>query len=233
MAVHVEREGAVGVLRLDRPERAHAYDAAQLKALEAGVVALGDCAVMIVESTGDRAFCGGADLKAMAHAEPLDALELLSQRVFTRLARFSGVVIAAVQGAAVGGGCELTLACDLRVAGPHARFSLPETRLGILPAAGGTTRLSRLVGTSRAKEVILGGREVDANTALSWGLVHRIVADPRSEARVWAAEILGRDQAAMSFAKQLLDADESQASLARERTVEAILYARRSNTSQK
>lgn len=226
MAVHVEREGGIGVLRIDRPERAHAYDAAQLHALEAGILALVDCAVVVVESTGDRAFCGGADLKAMAHVEPLAALDLLSQRVFTRLARFPGVVIAAVQGAAVGGGCELTLACDLRVAGPNARFSLPETRLGILPAAGGTTRLPRLVGVSRAKEIILGGREVDANTALSWGLVHRLVADPRAEARVWGAELLGRNREAQAFVKQLLDADESTAALARERTVQTILYAR-------
>lgn len=227
MAVHVEREGGIGVLRLDRPDRAHAYDVAQLRALEAGILALQECTVVVVESTGDRAFCGGADLQAMAHVDPLSALDLLSQRVFTQLARFPGVVIAAVQGAAVGGGCELTLACDLRVAGPNARFRLPETRLGILPAAGGTTRLPRLVGVARAKEMILGGREVDANTALSWGLVHRVVADPRAEARVWAAELLGRNREAQAFAKQLLDADESAAGLARERTVEAILYARR------
>ena len=212
---------------MDRPERAHAYTPEILRALDEGIAALADCAVVIVESTGNRAFCGGADQDAMNRGTPLDALELLSQRVFTRIARLPGVVIAAVQGAAVAGGCELALACDLRVAGPNAKFSLPEPKLGIVPAAGGCTRLPRIIGVSRAKEVILGGREVDAQTALAWGLVHRIAADPRGEARVWAAEICGRDPVATAFAKQLLDADESAASLSRERTVEAILYARK------
>ena len=227
MPVHVEREGAVGFLRLDRPDKAHAYDAAHLFALEAGGLTLAGCAVIVVESTGDRAFCGGADRQAIAGAGPLDALDLLSQRVFTGLARLPAVLIVAVQGAAIGGGCELSLACDLRVAGPLARFGLPETALGMVPAAGGTTRLARLVGVSRAKEVILGGRELDAATALAWGLVHRVAANPRAEARVWAQALLTRDPVAMAFAKQLLDADESAAALARERVVESMLYARR------
>jgi enoyl-CoA hydratase/carnithine racemase len=163
----------------------------------------------------------------MRRKGPLDALELRSQRVFTRLARLPAVTIAAVQGPAVAGGFELALACDLRVVGPRARFWLPETALGILPSAGGTTRLVRLVGPSRAKAVILGGQQLDADTALAWGLANRLADDPRAEARAWAAEIAKRDQAALSLAKGLLDAPESAAGLAGERAAEAILYARR------
>ncbi|MES2642283.1 MAG: enoyl-CoA hydratase/isomerase family protein [Myxococcota bacterium] len=228
MPIRTEHHGDVGQLWLDRPDRAHAYDRAHLDAL---LVAAEELAaahkVLVVCSTGERAFCGGADLDAMKHAAPLDALELRSQRVFTALARLPVVTIAAVQGAAVAGGFELALACDLRVAGPAARFSLPETKLGILPSAGGTTRLARLAGPSRAKEVILAGRVLDADTALAWGLVHRIAADPRAAALAWAAEIATRDPVALAMAKELLDASESDGALARERQAEAVLYALR------
>ena len=96
-----------------------------------------------------------------------------------------------------------------------------------LPAAGGTTRLTRLVGPSRAKEVILAGRTVDADAALAWGIVHRVVSDPRAEALAWAREIAERDPVAVAMAKALIDADESDGALARERQAEAVLYARK------
>lgn len=228
MSVLTSREGLVGQLILDRPGKAHAYDADMLTALLAGAAALAaDCAVVVVSSTGQRAFCGGADLQAMPAATPLDALDLRSQHVFTALARLPCVVIAAVQGPAVAGGCELALACDLRVVGPRASFSLPETSLGILPSAGGTTRLARLVGVSRAKALILGGDRIDAPTALASGLAHRLADDPLVEALAWAGAIAQRDRAAQRLAKAILDTDESAASLARERTAEAILYSRR------
>ncbi len=227
MPVHTRREGPLGWIVLDRPEKAHAYDRGQLEAIDEAVRTLADAAVVIVESTGERAFCAGADLDAMKGAAPLDALELLSQRVFTRLARTPAVTIAAVQGAAIAGGFELALACDLRVAGPRARFELPETRLGILPSAGGTTRLARLVGPARAKAVILGGEVVDAPTALTWGLVSRIAEAPSEAAAAWARTIAARDPGALRLAKETLDVDESTAALSRERTIEAILYSRR------
>lgn len=227
MPVRTERSGLVGVVRLDRPERAHAYDRAHLDALLAAVEELATTQrVVVVASTGDKAFCGGADLDTFGG--PLDALELRSQRVFTALARLPVVTIAAVHGAAVAGGFELALACDLRVAGPNARFWLPETTLGILPSAGGTTRLARLAGPSRAKEVILGGRVLDARAALDWGIVHRLVDDPRADALAWAEQIAAtRDPVAQAMAKTLLDADESDGALARERQAEAVLYARK------
>jgi enoyl-CoA hydratase len=228
MPVHAERHGAVGHLVLDRPERAHAYDRAHLDALLDAAVSLArDCAVIVARSTGDGAFCGGADLRELRAASPLDALELRSQRVFTTIARLPCVTIAAVHGPAVAGGFELALACDLRVAGPRATFSLPETSLGIVPSAGGTTRLARLVGPGRAKEVILGGATIDATTAAVWGLVARVAPDPRAEAQAWALRIASRDGVATRAAKELLDATEDDRGLSRERYAEALLYARR------
>ncbi|MBM4365567.1 MAG: enoyl-CoA hydratase/isomerase family protein [Deltaproteobacteria bacterium] len=228
MAVHAAREGMVGTLTLDRPEKAHAYDRAHLdEILERSQALARDVGVIVVQSTGDRAFCGGADLDAMNAASFLDALELRSQRVFECLSRLSCVTIAAVQGPAIAGGFELALACDLRVAGPAARFALPETALGIIPSAGGTTRLAALVGASRAKAVVLGGDGVSAEQALSWGLVHRLSTDPRAEAARWGEQIAARDVVALRLAKQVMDAEASAASLARERVAEAILYARK------
>ena len=228
MPIHTHVAGAVGFLTLDRPERAHAYDGPLLEALLEGARALAaTCRVIVLGSTGEAAFCGGADRDAMAGAHPLDAVDLRSQHVFTAIARLPVVTIVAVQGAAVAGGFELALACDLRVAGPKARFWLPETRLGLLPSAGGTTRLGRLVGASRAKEVILGGRTLDAEAAREWGIVHRIAEDPRAEALRWAKEVAERDPVALALAKELLDVSESDGALARERQAEAFLYARR------
>ncbi|MBN1335409.1 MAG: enoyl-CoA hydratase/isomerase family protein [Deltaproteobacteria bacterium] len=233
MSIRLVRDGVVAVLVLDRPERANAYDDALLAEFEAALdAALVDPGVgaLVVEAAGDRAFCGGADLAGVEAAAPLDALDLRSQRVFDRIARAPLVSVAAIHGPAVAGGFELALACDLRVASPAARFSLPETGLGILPSAGGCTRLARMVGPARAKAVILGGIELDAATALDWGLVDRVVPDPRAEARAWAARIASRDRVALRLAKQVIDLPDTGASLQAERVAEALLYARRSTT---
>ena len=138
------------------------------------------------------------------------------------------ISIAAVHGAAVAGGCELALACDLRVVGPQARFSLPETDMGLIPSAGGCTRLTRLVGPGRAKEVILGGMSIDAQTALAWGLAGRLADDPRAAALALGQRIAERDSVALRLAKQIIDRDEDPRSLAAERLAEALLYSRRS-----
>jgi enoyl-CoA hydratase len=229
MSFCIQSEVGYKVLSLSRPEAANAYNQAVLDTLEHCLEGLEQQPppVLIVESTGEKAFCAGADLKEMQKLSPQDALELRSQKLFTRLSRLPSIVLAAIQGSAVAGGFELALACDLRVAGPKARFWLPETSLGILPSAGGTTRLARLVGISRAKEVIVGGRVLEAEAALLWGVVHRVVADPRAEARSWAAELLKRDFLAQRLAKELLDSSESESSLAEERGMEALLYGRK------
>ncbi len=230
MPIHVAIHEGVGVLTLNRPARAHAYDSVHLGLLVQGIRRCAEARVpvLLLHSTGDRAFCAGADLHEMAEADPLDALELLSQCVFNELARYPGVSIAAVQGPAVAGGFELALACDIRVVGPGARFSLPETRLGLIPSAGGCTRLSRLVGPSVAKQVILGGITLDAQRAVALGLALGPEADPLAAARALAGRIATHhDPLACRLAKGILDRGEDPASLEAERVAEALLYSRR------
>lgn len=229
MPLHVDIHERVGTLTLARPERAHAYDTAHLQRLAAGVRELAEAGVVaaVVRSTGDRAFCGGADLEELRTRGPEHALDLLSQRVFDALARAPFVSIAAIQGPAVAGGFELALACDLRVVGPRARLSLPEVSLGLIPSAGGCSRLPRLVGGSVARQVILAGRALSAEEAVSLGLALGPADDPTAEARR-LAEALARspEPLALRLAKGVLDGDLA-ASLREERLAEAVLYARR------
>lgn len=230
MTVHWERDGAMAVLTLDRPKRANAYDDAMLDAFERALEAIladPEVGALVVEAAGDGAFCGGADLAQMAQAAPESALDLRSQALFDRLARAPLVSVAAVHGAAVAGGFELALACDLRIGGPRARFSLPETGLGLIPSAGGCTRLTRLAGPSRAKQIILGGYDLDARTAVDWGLLAALVEEPRQEARAVARRVAGRDRLALRLAKQVIDLGDTAASLQAERVAETLLYTRR------
>jgi enoyl-CoA hydratase len=232
MSVRVEVHDGTGLLLLDRPQKAHAYDREHLLALRDGFRELSaQVQVVVIGSTGERAFCAGADLGAMADANPLSALDLLSQRVFTEIHSASCVTIAAVHGAAVAGGCELALAADLRIVGPRASFSLPETSLGIIPSAGGCTRLTRLVGPSRAKQVILAGRKLDAETAIDWGLAWEQHDDPLAAALERAVGLRLRDALAQRLAKQIIDRGEDSNSLDAERLAEALLYSQRSPSS--
>lgn len=225
--------GTVATIEIRRPSRANAYNREVLDALRDAVDTLWDQATLVVVRTqGDRVFCGGADLKELGSAAPESALDLRSQRTFNHLARAPFVSIAAIQGPAVAGGCELALACDLRVASPRATFSLPETSLGIIPSAGGSTRLTRLVGPSVAKAVILGGAVLSAEQALQHGLVHRLVDDPRAEAHAWADVLATRDPVALRLAKAVIDSGESAGSLQLERVAEAFLYGRRESKEQ-
>jgi enoyl-CoA hydratase len=224
MTVKVAYHDSVAVISLDRPGKAHAYHRQMLLQLQAEFQAAAlQCPVVVVQSVGAAAFCGGADLGELSHSEPEDALEMLSQQVFSTISEARSVSIAAVHGPAVAGGCELALACDLRIAGPKARFALPETKLGLIPSAGGCTRLAKLVGPTRAKGMILGGTEPDAEMAMAWGLVNRIVDCPREEALRWATSIAERDPVALRLAKLVVDSP----SLKLERVSEALLYAKR------
>lgn len=225
--VRVQVQDRVTVVELDRPARAHAYDAATLDALEAAFASVATPAV-VVASTGHGAFCGGADRDALRRAEPEDALRLRSQSVFDGLARAPWVSVAAIQGAAVGGGFELALACDLRVGGPRARFWLPEPTLGLIPAAGGTARLPGLVGGSRARALILGGLELDAPTAQAWGLLVEVADDVRAAALGLAGRVAARDAGALALAKAVLGGSATVEQLQAERLAQAVLYGRRS-----
>ena len=230
----VQVANRICVLILNRPERRNALSRAMNDALRTALLKADvDPAVSVIAITGaGSTFCAGADLKdarskddaGQAYRGPLHQPE---RTVFEVMLDARKPIVGIVNGPATAGGCELALACDLRVGGPRTRFSLPETAIGLLPTAGGTTRLARLVGVSRAKEMILGGRVLDPETALAWGLLHRVVDDPRAEAAAWAVELSGRDATALRKAKARLDADESDGALLGERVSEAGLYERR------
>lgn len=214
----------IAIISLQRPEKAHAYTQSMLRQLRKHIQQLQHkISVAVIQSSGHRVFCSGADLNEMRSSKPLSALDLLSQKVFNELALAPFVSIAAVHGPAIAGGCELALACDLRVAGPDASFSLPEVTLGLIPAAGGCSRLPALIGPTRAKSVILGQETITADTALNWGLVNRVEANPQKSAFEWATTIAKSDPIALRLAKRIIDTP----SLAQERVSEALLYFRK------
>jgi enoyl-CoA hydratase/carnithine racemase len=171
--------GTAAVITIDRPDRMNALSRDALVAIgEHARAAIADANVraIVLTGSGDKAFCAGADLKerhGMDENAVRDQLARYGDHMGA-LDRSPKPVVAAINGLALGGGLELALACDLRVAAPSAVLALPETTLGIIPGAGGTQRLPRVVGEARAKEMILLGRRLTAAEALVWGLVNRV-----------------------------------------------------------
>jgi enoyl-CoA hydratase/carnithine racemase len=175
----VEKQGGATVLTLNRPEVMNALNFALLNALKEEVESLrfdSQTRAVIVSGAGDRAFCAGADLKERAAMDPVEVKKFIFtiRNLFTAIEQLNKPVIAAVNGIALGGGTELALACDIRVAAEKASMGLTETRLAIIPGAGGTQRLPRLIGLGKAKELIFTGRRVDAAEALQIGLVNSV-----------------------------------------------------------
>ena len=192
-----ESGDGIAAVTLDRPHRLNAFDRHLIADFADAVAqAEADRSIRVVIVTGaGRAFSAGADIKERAEQPEGTEVQRSSTRLsplFRRLEQMEKLFIAAVNGPAVGGGCELAMACDLRVAAPEATFALPEVRLGILPGAGGTQRLPRIIGPARAKELMLLGRFISAEQALAWGLVNRVVpaGELMPEVRRMAAELL-------------------------------------------
>jgi methylglutaconyl-CoA hydratase len=209
--VAVERRGWAAWVTLWRPDAANVLSRALVAELSATVEAIRrDLSLRAVVITGaGKSFCGGADLKerlGMTAAETLKFLDDLGA-TFSAIAGLRCPVIAAINGAAFGGGLELALACDLRVAADDAAMGLVETRLGILPGAGGTQRLARIVGTARAKELILTARRIDAAVAREVGLVHQVVprADLEAATMKLVDEIAACGPLAVAQAKLAID----------------------------
>ncbi len=167
-----------------------------------------DCAALILRGAGARAFSAGASLHEIAELTPATAQEFshLGQSVTSLLADFPAPVIAALNGLAYGGGLELAIACDFRIASDQARFAYPSSKLGILPGFGGTQRCPLLIGPSRSKELMFMGRVLDADEALDWGLVNRVVppSGVLSEAVSWANELANRSTYAIRLAKECI-----------------------------
>jgi len=227
-------EGRVATLTVNRPEVRNALDAATVeefhRALEEARAAR--CAVLIVTGAGDKAFVSGADVGAIRRRRRDDALASINSRLMSAVEAHEAVSIAAVNGYALGGGCELALACDLRLAAEEAVFGLPEPSLGIIPGAGGTQRLPRIVGLGRAKEMILAGVRWDARQALAYGLVSQVT--PRAElmktARALADRVLALGPLAVRLAKAALNASQQMplsAGLLYESTAQAITFESR------
>ena len=183
----------VGTIRLDRPPM-NAINEQVVSELEiaAREASVDDRVKAVVVYGGDKIFAAGADIKEMAEAQPIDMMSRMGglQAVFTQVQEIPKVVIAAINGFALGGGCELSLACDFRVLADNAKIGQPEILLGIIPGAGGTQRLPRLVGPARAKDIIFSGRFLDCNEALAIGLVDAVV--PADQTYAKAVEIAAR-----------------------------------------
>jgi len=179
--IALERRGQVGWITVDRPDKLNALDEQVLRELEAAVEELSadpGVGALALTGAGAKAFVAGADIAGFVGLSPEQGNELArrGQSLFSRIEASKKPVLAAVNGFALGGGCELALACHLRLAAQGARFGQPEVKLGLIPGYGGTQRLSRLVGRGRALELLLTGGMIDAGTALAWGLVNRVVA---------------------------------------------------------
>ena len=208
--VRLEVDGAVATIRLDRPPmnalNAELQD--DLKAIAAEVSRRSDIRAVVLYG-GERIFAAGADIKELAEMTYTDMVERSGalQSSFTAVARIPKPVIAAVTGYALGGGCELALTADLRVAADDARFGQPEILLGLIPGAGGTQRLTRLVGPAIAKDLIYTGRMVDATEALAIRLVNRVVpaADTYGEAVALAQRLARGPAYALRAAKEAID----------------------------
>lgn len=209
----VDRDGDCAVVTINRPQVLNALNRATVAELDSVMQALGhDAAVrcIIVTGAGEKAFVAGADISELAQLSPEEGRSYAEagQRVLMRIERLGKPVIAAVNGFALGGGCELAMACTLRLASETARFGQPEIRLGLIPGFGGTQRLARLIGRGRAIELLLTGRMVEASEAQAIGLVHKVVAP----------------SALMTEARDLARTLAAQAPLAARYAIEAIVH---------
>jgi enoyl-CoA hydratase len=176
-----KRDGAVATVTLHRPDALNALNAAMFDDLERAFSELAnDSAVRVVLLTGDgdRSFCAGADIRGLVDTDSVSgsAISQRGQHVFARIERCGKPVIACINGAALGGGCELALACTLRLASDQAKLGLPEVKLGLIPGYGGTQRLTRLIGRGAALRMMLSGQIVDAAEALLLRLVEEVVS---------------------------------------------------------
>jgi enoyl-CoA hydratase/carnithine racemase len=213
--IESSRKGHVALLRLNRPEARNALSPELMEELAAELERLDpDPEVRCVVIAGsDEVFAAGADIKAMAERSFAEALRHPAASFWRRLAAVKTPMIAAVSGYALGGGCELALACDMIVADAEARFGQPEITLGIIPGGGGTQRLARVLGKQLAMEYVLTGRRFDADMALEMGLVNKVVKKGRwlQEAMELAQTVAERPPVATRLAKQAVLAAEETA----------------------
>ncbi|MEM3766477.1 MAG: enoyl-CoA hydratase-related protein [Candidatus Bathyarchaeia archaeon] len=210
--IKMEREENVLWLILNRPHRLNAFNDVLMEELaDALDTAEKDQSIrcVVITGEGDRAFSAGADITMFPKVTPVKAEEFsrMGQKVFSKIEEMSKPVIAAINGFALGGGLELALACDFRIAAEHAELGSPEITLGLIPGWGGTQRLVRIVGLAKAKEMVMLGTRLKAEEALKIGLVHKVVhyEDLRIEARQLAKKLCEGPPIALKYAKYALN----------------------------
>jgi enoyl-CoA hydratase len=235
VSVEVDRADGVAVVTVDRPDALNALDVAHAEALHERLAELSaeeEIRVVLLTGAGERAFVAGADIRHMQGLGVLEARRWgeLGQGCAELLETMPKPTIAAVNGYALGGGCELALACDLRLASTAARLGQPEVNLGIIPGWGGSQRLPRIVGLGFAKELVFTGRTVDAQEALARGLVNAVhePGELMANARGLAAELAAKSPLALAYAKEAANlylGGEAHAHLETEARLFAMLFA--------
>ncbi len=178
--IQLEPQGEIAVLRINRPEALNAMNIDVISELSRTIDILGadeSIKVVIITGSGEKSFCAGADISYMVNITPINAEKYASsaQSVLNKIERLEKPVIAAVNGYALGGGCELAMVCDIRIASSNAKLGQPEVTIGIPPGWGGTQRLMRLVGPARAKELVFTGKMISADEAFQMGLVNCVI----------------------------------------------------------
>jgi len=206
-SVKTELDQGIYRLTLNRPDARNALDADMLSEIDLAVTeaeANEDVKVIVIQGAGEKSFAAGADIRQLSERKPLEALMPGMQGLYSKIENCTKVTIAAVRGFALGGGCELALACDIRLATKNAKFGLPELNLGIVPAAGGTQRLSRIVGKGRALDMILTGKIIDGEEAERIGLASYFVEEEYFQDKIQevAEKILKKGPVAAMLAKR-------------------------------
>jgi len=211
MSTRLDISESIATLTIDRPEVKNALNLETVNEVRAALTTLsvnGDVGVLIITGAGESAFVSGADINDIRSRGRDEGLAAINSSLFAEIERFPRPTIAAINGYALGGGCELALACDIRIASDTAKFGQPELGLGIIPGAGATQRLPRLIGMGRAKHLILTGDIIDAKQALEIGLVSALTPAGQLQirARELAKKILRQGPLAARLAKLALNA---------------------------
>ena len=212
LLVERERDGMLVVVTLNRHKQLNAINGTMVRELDelcAGLEGDATARVVLVTGAGERAFLAGADIGEFVGLTPVEALTFSQriQRLYSRIEALPQVTVAAVNGFALGGGCELTQCCDLVLAAETARFGQPEVNLGLIPGAGGTQRLTRVVGMHRAKELNLLGEMIDAQEAYRLGVANRVVPGERlmTEARALAYKLIAKAPITLRLIKEAMN----------------------------
>jgi enoyl-CoA hydratase len=204
-----QKEGGIGLVTINRPASLNALNSqvyAELDNLFEEIENDAEVRVVILTGSGEKAFVAGSDIVEMSTQSSISIKSFVesARRASDRIYNLSKPVIAAISGYALGGGCELAMCCDLRIASEKARFGQPEINLAVIPGGGGTQRLTRLIGMTRAKELLYTGDMIDAATALSYGLVNKVVPPDKlmAEAKVLAGKLLTKSGRTLSLLKK-------------------------------